>query len=140
MELVKLERLNLSLCNMNWRLSWVSEKVPCSGSLAFRCRSFFFSLCLCTTEEHNALGSDKWSVVRPSDPCAETPEILKQTLGIRNSQIKRFLATPNGSSEEIIVLLSKVSSHDIKTFVDKLNALNGASSVQVVERKRGEAA
>jgi putative Mg2+ transporter-C (MgtC) family protein len=66
---------------------------------------------------------------------AVTPEILKQTLGIRNGQIKRFLATPNGSGEEILVPLGKVSSHDIKTF-DKLNALDGASSAQVVERTR----
>jgi putative Mg2+ transporter-C (MgtC) family protein len=70
---------------------------------------------------------------------AVTPEILKQTLGIRNGQIKRFLATPSGSGEEIIVLLSKVSSHDIKTFVEKLNGLDGTESVQVLERKRGEA-
>jgi putative Mg2+ transporter-C (MgtC) family protein len=69
---------------------------------------------------------------------AVTPEILKQALGIRASQIKRFLASPNGSSDEITVLLSKVSSHDIKTFVEKLTELDGTSSVQVVERKRGE--
>jgi putative Mg2+ transporter-C (MgtC) family protein len=71
---------------------------------------------------------------------AVTPEILKQTLGVRNGQIKRFLATPNGTGEEIIVLLSKVSSHDIKTFVEKLNGLDGTGSVQVLERKRGESA
>jgi putative Mg2+ transporter-C (MgtC) family protein len=69
-----------------------------------------------------------------------TPEILKQTLGVRNGQIKRFLATPNGTGQEIVVLLSKVSSHDIKAFVEKLNALDGTGSVQVLERKRGEAA
>src|SRR3984885_7621733 len=50
---------------------------------------------------------------------AVTPEILKQTLGVRTGQIKRFVATPNGTGEEIIVLLGKVSSHDIKTFVEK---------------------
>jgi putative Mg2+ transporter-C (MgtC) family protein len=68
---------------------------------------------------------------------ALTPDILKQTLGIRASQIKRFLVSPNETGEEITVHLSKVSSHDIKNFVDKLTELDGTSSVQVVERKRG---
>ena len=66
-----------------------------------------------------------------------TPELLKQTLGIRTGQIKRFLSSPNGSSDEITVLLSKVSSHDIKHFVEKLGELDGVSSVNVTERKRG---
>ena len=66
-----------------------------------------------------------------------TPELLKQTLGIRTAQIKRFLSSPNGSSDEITVLLSKVSSHDIKNFVEKLGELDGVSSVNVTERKRG---
>lgn len=68
---------------------------------------------------------------------ALTPDILKQTLGIRASQIKRFLVSPNETGEEITVHLSKVSSHDIKNFVDKLTELDGTSSVQVVEQKRG---
>jgi putative Mg2+ transporter-C (MgtC) family protein len=66
-----------------------------------------------------------------------TPDILKQTLGVRTAQIKRFLVNPNGAGEEISVLLSKVSSHDIRIFVEKLMELEGTSSVQVVERKRG---
>jgi putative Mg2+ transporter-C (MgtC) family protein len=69
---------------------------------------------------------------------ALTPDILKQALGLRASQIKRFLVSPNGSGEEVTVLLSKVSSHDIKSFVEKLNELDGTSLVEVVERKRGE--
>jgi putative Mg2+ transporter-C (MgtC) family protein len=68
---------------------------------------------------------------------ALTPDILKQTLDIRASQIKRFLVSPNETGEEITVHLSKVSSQDIKNFVDKLTELDGTSSVQVVERKRG---
>jgi putative Mg2+ transporter-C (MgtC) family protein len=66
-----------------------------------------------------------------------TPDILKQTLAIRASQIKRFLVSPNETGEEITVHLSKVSSQDIKDFVDKLTELDGTNSVQVVERKRG---
>jgi putative Mg2+ transporter-C (MgtC) family protein len=67
-----------------------------------------------------------------------TPDILKQTLKIRVAQIKRFLATPNDGREEISVYISKVSSHDIKSFVEKLTELDGISSVRVVERKRGD--
>jgi putative Mg2+ transporter-C (MgtC) family protein len=67
-----------------------------------------------------------------------TPNILKQTLKIRVAQIKRFLATPNDGREEISVYISKVSSHDIKSFVEKLTELDGISSVRVVERKRGD--
>jgi putative Mg2+ transporter-C (MgtC) family protein len=69
---------------------------------------------------------------------ALTPDLLKQTLDIRAGQIKRFLGNSNGSAEEITVLLSKVSSHDIKRFVEKLSELDGVSSVSVIERKRGE--
>jgi putative Mg2+ transporter-C (MgtC) family protein len=69
---------------------------------------------------------------------ALTPDILKQTLGIRASQIKRFLVSPNETGEEITIHLSKVSAHDIKNFVDKLTELDGTGSVQVVERKRGD--
>jgi putative Mg2+ transporter-C (MgtC) family protein len=61
-----------------------------------------------------------------------TPELLKQTLGIRTGQIKRFLASPNGANDEIVVLLSKVSSHDIKSFVEKINELDGVSSVRLL--------
>jgi putative Mg2+ transporter-C (MgtC) family protein len=67
-----------------------------------------------------------------------TPDILKLALGLRASQIKRFLVSPNGSGEEITVLLNKVSSHDMKSFVEKLNELDGTISAEVVERKRGE--
>src|SRR5579871_1489041 len=47
---------------------------------------------------------------------ALTPDILKQTLGIRAGQIKRFLATPRDGIEDITVLLSKVSSQDIASY------------------------
>jgi putative Mg2+ transporter-C (MgtC) family protein len=67
-----------------------------------------------------------------------TPEIVKQALNIRTGQIKRFLTTPRDGIEEVIVLLSKVSSQDIKGFVTKLNELDGVHSVVVVDRRRGE--
>jgi putative Mg2+ transporter-C (MgtC) family protein len=69
---------------------------------------------------------------------ALTPELLKQALGIRTGQIKRFLVSPNDSGEQINVLLTKVSSHDIQRFVEKLNELDGISAVGIIERKRGD--
>jgi putative Mg2+ transporter-C (MgtC) family protein len=41
---------------------------------------------------------------------ALTPELLKQALGVRTGQIKRFLVSPNTSGEQVNVLLTKVSS------------------------------
>jgi putative Mg2+ transporter-C (MgtC) family protein len=69
---------------------------------------------------------------------ALTPELLKQALGIRTGQIKRFLVSPNAAGEQVNVLLSKVSSHDIQSFVEKLNELDGISTVSIIERKRGD--
>jgi putative Mg2+ transporter-C (MgtC) family protein len=67
-----------------------------------------------------------------------TPELLKQALGVRTGQIKRFLVSPNTSGEQVNVLLTKVSSHDIQSFVEKLNELDGISTVSIIERKRGD--
>jgi putative Mg2+ transporter-C (MgtC) family protein len=69
---------------------------------------------------------------------ALTPELLKQALGIRTGQIKRFLVSPNAAGEQVNVLLTKVSSHDIQSFVEKLNELDGISTVAIIERKRGD--
>jgi hypothetical protein len=63
---------------------------------------------------------------------------IEIALGIRTGQIKRFLSSPSGSSDEITVLLSKVSSQDIKSFVEKLGELDGVTTVNVTERKRGD--
>lgn len=69
---------------------------------------------------------------------ALTPEQLKQALGVRTGQIKRFLVTPNDGGEEITVLLSKVSSQDIKRFVSKLDECDGVTTVTVLDRKKGD--
>jgi putative Mg2+ transporter-C (MgtC) family protein len=69
---------------------------------------------------------------------ALTPELLKQALGVRTGQIKRFLVSPNTSGEQVNVLLTKVSSHDIQSFVEKLNELDGINAVSIIERKRGD--
>ncbi len=69
---------------------------------------------------------------------ALTPELLKQALGVRTGQIKRFLVSPNTSGEQVNVLLTKVSSHDIQSFVEKLNEIDGINTVSIIERKRGD--
>ena len=69
---------------------------------------------------------------------ALTPDQLKQVLGVRAGQIKRFLVSPNASGEEIAVLLTKVSSEDIKKFVRVLSEFDGVNSVEAVDRKRGD--
>jgi putative Mg2+ transporter-C (MgtC) family protein len=69
---------------------------------------------------------------------ALTPELLKQALGVRTGQIKRFLVSPNAPGEQINVLLTKVSSHDIQSFIEKINELDGISAVSIIERKRGD--
>jgi putative Mg2+ transporter-C (MgtC) family protein len=71
-------------------------------------------------------------------PGALNPDLLKQALGVRAGQIKRFLVSPNGTGEEITALLTKVSSQDIKQFVEKLGEMDGVNSVSVADRKRGE--
>jgi hypothetical protein len=47
-------------------------------------------------------------------------------------------SSPNASGEQINVLLTKVSSHDIQSFVEKLNELDGISAAGIIERERGD--
>src|SRR5277367_3842722 len=60
-----------------------------------------------------------------------TPELLRDTLQLRASQIKRFLVQSRGSqgADDLLVLISKVSSQDIASFAGKLNELDGVKSV-----------
>jgi putative Mg2+ transporter-C (MgtC) family protein len=69
-----------------------------------------------------------------------TPEVLKETLGLRTGQIKRFLVesrNPNGP-DELSILLSKVSSQDIASYPDKLKELDGVRAVTVVRRSKDQ--
>src|SRR3984957_9237457 len=62
-----------------------------------------------------------------------TPELLRETLGLRIGQVKRFLVesrNPQGI-DDLVVLLSKVSSQDIATFPEKLKELDGVREVTV---------
>lgn len=69
-----------------------------------------------------------------------TPESLKELLGIRTGQIKRFLVKAQDieSPDDVMVILTKVSSSDISAFVGKLKRLAGVKSVHVVERQGDE--
>jgi putative Mg2+ transporter-C (MgtC) family protein len=69
---------------------------------------------------------------------ALTPDILKHALGLRTAQIKRFLVTSGETTDEVSVVLAKVSSHDIQSFVGKLEELDSVSVVKVIERHRGD--
>jgi putative Mg2+ transporter-C (MgtC) family protein len=65
-----------------------------------------------------------------------TPEQLREALGLRTGQVKRFLVesrNPQGV-DDLVVLLSKVSSQDIATFAQKLKELDGVREVTVVRK------
>jgi putative Mg2+ transporter-C (MgtC) family protein len=70
-----------------------------------------------------------------------TPELLRETLGLRTGQIKRFLVerrNPEGS-DDLVILLSKVSSQDIATYPAKLKELDGVRQVTILKRARDQA-
>ena len=69
-----------------------------------------------------------------------TPEVLKETLGLRTGQIKRFLVenrNQNGT-DELSILLSKVSSQDIASYPEKLKELDGVRAVTVVRHSKDQ--
>jgi len=69
-----------------------------------------------------------------------TPEVLKETLGLRTGQIKRFLVenrNQNGT-DQLLVLLSKVSSQDIAAYPEKLKELDGVRTVTVDRRAKDQ--
>ena len=70
-----------------------------------------------------------------------TPEALKEALGLRTSQIKRFLVEnrDQNGTDELSVLLSKVSSQDIAAYPQKLKELDGVRAVYVVRRTKDQA-
>src|SRR5580692_8121119 len=70
-----------------------------------------------------------------------TPELLRSALDLRTGQIKRFLVQTRDTqgSDDLLVLISKVSSQDIASFSNKLNELDGVKSVTVVKSKDGQA-
>jgi putative Mg2+ transporter-C (MgtC) family protein len=69
-----------------------------------------------------------------------TPDLLRETLRLRVSQVKRFLVENRGNegSDDLLVLLNKVSSQDIASFSGKLSELDGVKSVTVLKRGRND--
>ncbi len=69
-----------------------------------------------------------------------TPEDLRKALGLRPSQVKRFLVENRnaGEGDELLVLLSKVSSHDIASFPEKLKELDSVRDVTVIKKRRDQ--
>ncbi len=67
---------------------------------------------------------------------ALTLDDLRQTLDVRAAQIKRFVVEKRNEdgSEELLVLLNKVSSQDIAAFRVKLNDLTAVRAVDMVKR------
>jgi putative Mg2+ transporter-C (MgtC) family protein len=68
-----------------------------------------------------------------------TPELLRDTLQVRAGQVKRFLVENRDSqgTDDLLVVLNKVSSQDIASFSAKLNELDGVRSVTIL--KNGKA-
>jgi putative Mg2+ transporter-C (MgtC) family protein len=65
---------------------------------------------------------------------ALTPEILKHTLKIRNGQIKRFQAKARDADvDDLTVILARVSSNDIASFITKIKEISGVSEVNVAQ-------
>ena len=70
-----------------------------------------------------------------------TPELLREALGLRAAQIKRFLVqsrNPQGT-DDLVILLSKVSSHDIATMLEKLKELDGVRDVTIMKKSKDHA-
>jgi len=71
-----------------------------------------------------------------------SPESLEQGLDLQPARLRRFLVAvrPGGELDDITVQLVRVSSADIGNFVQRLEALEGVQSVEVVTRGGGHGA
>jgi putative Mg2+ transporter-C (MgtC) family protein len=70
---------------------------------------------------------------------ALTPEILKRALKVRNGQIKRFQAAARDTDvDDLTVILARVSSNDIASFISKIKTISGVTEVNVASRHSGE--
>jgi putative Mg2+ transporter-C (MgtC) family protein len=70
-----------------------------------------------------------------------TPELIREALGLRAGQIKRFLVesrNPQGA-DNLVILLSKVSSQEIATFPEKLKELDGVREVTIMKKSKDHA-
>jgi putative Mg2+ transporter-C (MgtC) family protein len=71
-----------------------------------------------------------------------TPELLRSTLDLRAGQVKRFLVESRNQdgTDELVILLSKVSSQDIATYPEKLKELDGVRQVTILKRAKDQGA
>lgn len=61
-----------------------------------------------------------------------TPDILKETLGIRSAQIKRFVSDGAGPVEHVEIAVVRILAADIPRFAESLEAIKGVRSARVV--------
>jgi putative Mg2+ transporter-C (MgtC) family protein len=67
---------------------------------------------------------------------ALTPELVKKTLGVRTSQIKRLVVKPKEGTDldEVTLILARVASRETQSIADKLQNLPNVSQVSIVTR------
>ena len=69
---------------------------------------------------------------------AITADMVRQSLGLRASQIKRFVIE-SYEPEILAIQINKVSAEDIRAFAEKLSELEGVRNVEVLKRSYAEA-
>jgi putative Mg2+ transporter-C (MgtC) family protein len=71
-----------------------------------------------------------------------TPDVLRETLQLRTGQVKRFLVERRNleGADELLILLSKVSSQDIAGYPEKLKELDGVRNVMIVKKAKDQSA
>ena|ERR1700688_3427616 len=71
-----------------------------------------------------------------------TPDVLRETLQLRTGQAKRFLVERRNleGADELLILLSKVSSQDIAGYPEKLKELDGVRDVTIVKKAKDQGA
>lgn len=65
-----------------------------------------------------------------------SPEALREALGLRPAQVKRYLVNSRNADgvDEVVALVTKISSHDMATFPEKLKELDGVREVTLKRR------
>lgn len=65
-----------------------------------------------------------------------SPEALREALGLRPAQVKRYLVNSRNADgvDEVVALITKISSHDMATFPEKLKELDGVREVTLKRR------
>lgn len=65
-----------------------------------------------------------------------SPEALREALGLRPAQVKRYLVDSRNADgvDEVVALVTKISSHDMATFPEKLKELDGVREVTLKRR------